>query len=265
MSLRTILATSVGAAAAAIALSACGGDSVAAAGARSQFAGVTLTQRTDGTTLLEAGRARQVLGGRFEHARLAPEFAPDGLAPTGGRLVLEDVANHATRTASRFAVVDTALAGEPQIVALQGDFGYDAISADGATLYLTSWFSIERPTAYVVRSYDLRAGRMDSTIVADKSVLFEGPMAGEPVARATSETGAWVYTAYRGKHGFIHALDTVQKTSFCFDFPHRFAGVDDWKLRLDEGRNRLVATSASRKAWVRVNLRTGGVRAGSSA
>lgn len=47
---------------------------------------------------------------------------------------------------------------------LPGDFGYDAISPDGATLYLTSYFSVERPEQYVVRSYDLAADRLDQAI-----------------------------------------------------------------------------------------------------
>jgi hypothetical protein len=58
------------------------------------------------------------------------------------------------------------------------------------------------------------------------------PMRGSPMARTTSAGGRWVYTFYAGgEHPFIHALDTVRRTSLCLDLPHR-AARHAWSSRL---------------------------------
>jgi hypothetical protein len=57
-------------------------------------------------------------------------------------------------------------------------------------------------------------------------------MRGYPITRATGPGGRWVYTLYAGgKHPFIHALDTVRRTSLCLDLPHR-AARHAWSSRL---------------------------------
>lgn len=215
------------------------------------MARVRLDVRDDGTTALRSGGRTVVLTGRYEHARLAPGFPADGRSITGSRIVLQDTANATSDTVSRFAVVDTALAQPARMIELPGDFSYDAVSPTAGTLYLVSHFSVEHPDQYVVRSYDVAAGRLDEAIVADKSLLREGPMSGRPVARATTPGGEWVYTAYRGKHAFVHALDTVRKTAVCIDLPHAAAKMSDWRLEL--GETALMATSPSTGMTVRIN------------
>lgn len=228
----------------ALTLAGCGGTEPASGPPRPDATEATdlgLSVRDDGTTMLRSGERSQVLAGRFEHARVAPGFPNDGRSITGSRIVLQDIANAASDRVSRFAVVDTSLAALARMVELSGDFSYDAVSPAADTLYLVSHFSIERPDQYVVRSYDVAAGRLDDGIIADKAALSEGPMSGRPVARATTAGGEWVYTAYSGAHAFVHALDTVRKSAVCIDLPHVASKVADWRLTLDG--TALMATS----------------------
>lgn len=169
------------------------------------------------------------------------------------RIVLQDTANQTSDRISRFAVVDTSLGQPARMVELRGDFSYDAVSPAVDTLYLVSHFSIERPDQYVVRSYNVAAEKLDEGIVVDKSALEEGPMSGRPIARATTTNADWVYTAYRGDHAFVHALNTVNKFAVCIDLPHRAAKVSDWRLNLDETARTLMATIPSTGLAVKVD------------
>ena len=236
-----------------LALAACGGSqSGAHPDASGDVGGLRVTQ-DNGTTVLRSDERTQTLQGRFEHARVAPGFPTDGQSRAADMVVLQDVANAGTATTSRFAIVDATLKSPAKLVELQGDFDYDAVSPTLDTLYLVSHFSVERPDQYAVRSYNVAAGTLDEQIVADKSAVLEGPMAGRPISRATSESGEWVYTAYRGEHAFVHALNTVGKYAVCIDLPHRVATVSDWQLRLDEARATLIATSPSTGAAARMD------------
>jgi hypothetical protein len=240
----------------ALALAGCGGgqsSSDVGGPPAPEQGGVSLTVQDDGTTLLTAGEHSQVLSGRFEHARVGPGFPDDGRSITGSRVVLQDTANRTDDRVSRFAVIDTSLAAPAQIVALPGDYDYDAVSPTVDTLYLVSHFSAERPDQYAVRSYDVAADKLDEGVIADKTATTEGPMAGRPVARATTTSGEWVYTAYRGEHAFVHALNTVEKFAVCIDLPEQAAKVTDWKLGLDETARTLEATSPSTGVRVEVD------------
>jgi len=79
-------------------------------------------------------------------------------------------------------------------------------------------------------------------------------MRGFPISRATGRGGRWVYTLYvGGEHPFIHALDTVGRTSLCLDLP-KGAARRAWNSRLAiRGasihvlyRNRVIASAARR-------------------
>lgn len=215
--------------------------------------GMSLTVRDDGSTLLSTGQRSQVLPGRFEHARVGPGFPEDGRSITGSRVVLQDMANRTADRVTRFAVIDTSLAAPAQLVELPGDFDYDAVSPTLDTLYVVSHFSVERPDQYAVRSYNVATGKLDEGVIADKTAIAEGPMAGRPVSRASTSSGEWVYTAYRGEHPFVHALNTVNKFAVCIDLPEQAAKVTDWKLGLDEAARTLDATSPSTGLSVKVD------------
>ena len=240
----------------ALALAGCGGSrasSDAGGPATPEPGGVGLTVRDDGTTLLTTGGQSQVLPGRFEHARVGPGFPDDGRSITGSRVVLQDIANRTVDRVSRFAIIDASLAAPAQMVELPGDFDYDAVSPTVDTLYVVSHFSVERPDQYAVRAYDVAAGKLDEGVIADKTARAEGPMAGQPVARAATASGEWVYTVYRGEHAFVHALNTINKFAVCIDLPEQAAKVSEWKLSLDESARTLEAKSQSTGLRVKVD------------
>jgi hypothetical protein len=118
---------------------------------------------------------------------------------------------------------------------LRGDFSYDAISTDGSRMYLIQYTSKIDPTRYLVRSFDVRRGRLDAKPVVDPRDTTE-KMRGNPMSRVTSADGRFAYTLYDGDglHPFIHALDTRDATARCIDFDVP-GGTNLWaaRLRLD--------------------------------
>ncbi len=120
------------------------------------------------------------------------------------------------------------------MVTLKGDFSFDAISPDGRLLYLVQYLSPRDPTRYLVRLYDLRAGRLLPEPIIDPREVGD-VMRGTPITRASSPDGRWAYTLYdgAGAHPFIHALDTTGRTARCIDL-HGLMGFDGlFELRLD--------------------------------
>ena len=107
--------------------------------------------------------------------------------------------------------------GARQNIALKGDFGFDALSPDGETLYLIEYTDPRDPGAYQVRSYDVTSGQLDPEPILD-SEEEPGEMRGFPQTRLTSPDGRWEYTLYDGgEHPFIHALDVVDGVTLCID------------------------------------------------
>jgi hypothetical protein len=132
-------------------------------------------------------------------------------------------------------------------VELDGEWRFDAVSPGGRWLYLVE--QPERPYAgaAAIRAYDVRNHRL----------LASGePVRGSPIARATGPGGRWEYTLYAGgRRAFIHALDTVRRTSLSLDLPRRVMGHRRlWALRLAIRRgkvavlhgDRIVASAARR-------------------
>ena len=105
----------------------------------------------------------------------------------------------------------------PESITLKGDFGFDALSPDGETLYLIEYTDPRDPGAYQVRSYDVASGQLDPDPILD-SEEEPGEMRGFPQTRLTSPDGRWEYTLYDGgEHPFIHALDVVDGVTLCID------------------------------------------------
>jgi hypothetical protein len=120
------------------------------------------------------------------------------------------------------------------VIRLTGDFSFDAISPDGTLLYLVQYLSPRDPTRYLVRLYDLDAGRLLPNPIIDPREVGD-VMRGTPITRAGSPDGRWAYTLYdgAGQHPFIHALDTVGRTARCIDL-HGLTGFDRLsELRLE--------------------------------
>jgi hypothetical protein len=200
----------------------------------------------DGQTVLTQSQTR---GGRVLRAALlderwgVPVVANDGtaggLSADGTTLALMRLQRAYPRRRSSFAILDAGPLAVRETIALKGEWGYDALSPDGRWLYLIQQLSRRDRTRYAVRVYDLAQDRLLAEPVVDPREPDE-PMRGLPITRATGPGGRWEYTLYAGgEHPFIHALDTVRRTSLCLDLPHRVAGhrrLYDLRLAVRGGR-----------------------------
>jgi YVTN family beta-propeller protein len=175
---------------------------------------------------------------------------PGGLSQDGRWLTLDSFdMDGSTPSATHLLVVDTSYARSPRRIDLNGFFNFDAISNDGQRLYLIEFIS---STNYRVRMYDVGSGRMDPTIVFDKSDGSQA-MAGLRLAGVASPDGAWLYSMYvREKQGpFIHALSLDGPIAFCIDLPGSGYGSDGggdslrWSLALSPDGTRLYAANAA--------------------
>jgi hypothetical protein len=179
-----------------------------------------------------------VVDGRWGVPVVANDGTTGGLSADGRTLALMRVADRYPRRRSSFAIADTGSLHARETVALEGEWGFDALSPDGRWLYLIEQRSPRDRTRYAVRVYDLARDRLLPEPVVDPREPDE-PMRGLPVTRATGPGGRWEYTLYAGgEHPFIHALDTVGRTSLCLDLP------DDqrlWDARLAVRGERVTA------------------------
>ncbi len=156
-----------------------------------------------------------------------------GLSPDGTRLVLAEPPTYSLRARSRFVVLETGHLRVLRTIVLKGEFGFDALSADGRTLYLLQHADRDNLVHYRVRAYDLSAGRLLQRVIVDKREPDE-TMVGFAIARATTADGRWVYTLYTRTAGgpFVHALDTNARTAFCIDVPWQGSTEGVWTARL---------------------------------
>ncbi|HEV2815253.1 MAG TPA: hypothetical protein VGW10_18500 [Solirubrobacteraceae bacterium] len=135
---------------------------------------------------------------------------------------------------TRFLVLDARTLRVKRRITLRGDFSFDALSPDGRRMFVVNYVDRRDPRAYLVRSFDLDAGRLERGAIVDAREPDED-MRGYPVTRATTEDGRWAYTLYDGggDEPFIHALDTAQRRAFCIDLPMVADVVDPHTMRLD--------------------------------
>lgn len=179
-------------------------------------AGSTVVARVE----QDGGRvaARRTVPGRFTIPAVAYDGSADGLSADGTTLVLITPRSTFPRAQTTLAVVDATRLRLRTTLHLKGDFSFDAISPDGATLYLVQYVSATDPTDYRVRAYDLAAGRLVPAPIVDPTEPGER-MGGLPVTRAWSPDRRWAYTLYRrtSGHPFVHALDTRGRTARCID------------------------------------------------
>ena len=208
---------------------------------------------------LRAARSILVKGG-FGIPAVTVTGAPGGLSADGRTLVLAQFPSLSVLpiTRSLFLVLSTAPLQLRHTITLRGDFGFDALSPDGRTLFL-----IQRRSSvdarYSVRAFDLRTLRLLPDTIVDKTEP-DGTMRGFPVARAQSAGGTWVYTLYRrvGAEPFVHALNTRGRYAVCVDLVWRGKADDLWATSLEltsDGRQVLVRSPRG-ETVARIDTRT---------
>ncbi len=198
--------------------------------------------RAGGMTTLKAIRDGRVVRsatfrGLFGVPAVTSSGAPGGLSPNGRLLVLAQPPNYkGLRETSRFLLVSTPRLSPVRTLELPGEFGFDALSPNGSTLYLIQHIASEDLVRYVVRAYDLRTRRLLASPIVDKRSPDEA-MRGYPVARATSPSGDWVYTLYTRAPDqgniFVHALNAAGRYAFCIDLPRWPSAANIWGARLE--------------------------------
>ncbi len=208
--------------------------------------GVGYTAVVHGTTTVVAAGSHSVsVAGKWGIPRVTLNNGVGGVSSDGRTLVLaQDGVNHPNGALSRessFLVLDTKPLSVRTTVRLRGDFGFDALSPQGRTLYLIEHVSNESLFRYRVRAYDLAEKRLLSRVIADKTQR-DWLMNGYPVARAATENGRWVYTLYSNpdNYPFVHALDTMNRTAVCVGIPFNWtteqAQINQSTLRIEGGK-----------------------------
>jgi hypothetical protein len=185
-----------------------------------------------------------------------------GLSPDGRLLVLSEPPTYeGLRAQSRFLVLSAPALTRVASVDVPGEFGFDAISPDRRTLFLIQHVSSRDLVRYVVRAYDLRAGRLLPGAIVDKREPAE-VMRGYPVARAVSPGGTWVYTLYTrtapGVRPFVHALNAARRSAFCIDLDAWPAGENLWNahLQLANGNRKLLVKAQGGTTFAAIDTRT---------
>ena len=183
----------------------------------------------------------------------------EGLSADGKTLVLGDVVASYPRIHSWFLMVNAKTLQIKRTIELKGDFAYDALSPDGNTLYLIDHVDGTSSQRYVVRAYDLEAGRLLPGRIADRTQK-SWVMQGYPIARTTSADGRWVYTLYSnpGGYPFVHALDTERGVAHCIGLPWKGSQNGFYNLRLSLRSNdrRLAVHWLSGRPWLAVDTST---------
>ena len=179
------------------------------------------------TTVVTHGKQTVSLAGSWGFPLVTLSEDVGGLSTDGRTLVMaqRDVShpNGALARKTSFAVLGTSPLRVREVVTVKGDFGFDALSPDGAVLYLIQHVSEQSIFKYRVRAYDLDANRLLPQAIADKRQLSWN-MEGYPVARVSTRDGRWVYTFYSNgnNYPFVHALDAANRTAVCVGIPWKW-------------------------------------------
>jgi hypothetical protein len=184
-------------------------------------------------------RAR-FLKGQFGIPLVAYDGSTGGLSRNGQRLVVYAPPTDGTKT--RFVLLDPRTLRVKSRFTLSGNFGFDALSPDGATMYLIQLKgSNGTGLDYDVRALDVDTGRLYPGSIVDRREPGE-KMTGIPMTRVGSVDGSWAYTLYSGSSGgaFVHALHTTAREAFCIDLASRIPDGELGKVRMRLGKDTLV-------------------------
>jgi hypothetical protein len=198
-------------------------------------------------------RRSRFLKGLFGVPLVAYDGSAGGLSRDGRRLVVYWPANGVGRS-TRFVVLDPRTLKVRSRLTLNGNFGFDALSPDGSTMYL---IHLKSGTGidYEVRALDVNTGRLFPGAIVDRREPDE-KMTGIPLTRVGSDDASWAYTLYAKSNGggFVHALHTTAREAFCIDLPLSISDdeLGHVRMRLRGGslllrfRGRTVATIDTR-------------------
>lgn len=200
-----------------------GPEGVTAPGSPSRFVTLALGRNTMIARINRRGgqvTGSRLITGAFTIPAVAYDGTSSGLSADGSTLVLIRPRTAFPQARTTLSVMDARSLRRREVLRLPGDFSFDAISPDGATIYLVQYLSAVDPTSYAVRAYDLGAGKLLADPIVDPGEAAE-KMAGRPKTRVLSPDGRWAYTLYDGasKAPFVHALDTVGRTAVCIEMP----------------------------------------------
>jgi len=201
--------------------------------------------------------ASRLVRGVFTIPAVAYDGSASGLSADGRTLVLIQPRVRFPRARTPLMVVDTRQLRPRKIMRLRGDFSFDAVSPRGSLLYLIQYVTPTDPNRYLVRAFDLRAGRLLTKPVTDPRAPGE-KMRGRPLTRTSSANGRWAYTLYdgAGKTPFVHALDTSSRSAHCVDLA-MLAGIDLSGLRLRlNGSVGTLAVTDNRRPVAFIDTRT---------
>lgn len=193
------------------------------------------TEWSGGKTLLKS--VDPGTGETIHQTTVDGTFDAAGLSPNGRWLALQREVSRDEATAftksgpwqSHFQIVDRTL-GSAKLIGLDGNFWFDAVSDDGKALYLIENVSLDPPTRYQVRVYDVPRNQLQPGPIADKT--GSRVMQGFRQSSVFSPDGTWLYSLYLNqvKGPFIHALNLAQRYAVCLDLPSE--GKDDFERRL---------------------------------
>jgi hypothetical protein len=186
---------------------------------------------------------------------VALDGTPGGLSTDGRTLVLSSPRTSYPQRTSTLYLMNARNLTLRRRITLRGDLSFDAISPDGATLYLIQ-LNPRNFTRYAVRALDTGSGRLFAKPVVDRREPDEA-MRGVPLTRVMSPDGRYAYTLYGGgDKPFVHALDTRRRSAACIDIP-RSPNSAQMSLRLKGKRLTVLADgspislvdTATRKVW----------------
>jgi hypothetical protein len=185
-----------------------------------------------------------------------------GLSPSGRWATLARPFDKTGTTA--ILLVDSHTGATAHRLDLKGNFEVDALSATGNTLFLIEYLPAINPDHYQVRAYDLLTETLLDGALVDKREPDE-VMAGERQGAVTARDGSWVYTLYlrtKNKTAFIHALNTIDKFTWCIDLPSNGTGWDSllgYTLAVGQDGQTVLATNPVMGVVAKVDIAEGGI------
>lgn len=217
------------------------------------------------------------LRGRYVIPAVAYDDSAGGLSANGKVLALVNFTRAYPQPPTKVAILDTDVylrhphrpgQRRPQhairYLSLRGRFAFQAISPNGAKLYLRHYRALDRGSAYDRRSDDFDLWVLDTGNggLAPRPLTVGNsgcPLEGLPISGTSSPDGHWAYALYDGDlhRPFLLALDTVTERALRVDLPGlgRLRNPYLLKLRLDSAGRHLAVYPRSPESG-RVSRRT---------